>query len=132
MSAHELDAPAAAAYKSLSHVERAFRSIKTVDMQVRLVFHYSWLARAHVFLCMLAYYVEWAHAPALEAHAVRRRGPGQSQRQPRSPVLWRFVQHMPRPRMPARPLTTACRCTASERCCRTWARWPTTSHTYAG
>lgn len=49
-----------AAYKSLSQVERAFRSIKTVDLQVRPVFHYSASrVRAHVFLCMLAYYVEW-------------------------------------------------------------------------
>ena len=56
-----LDANAAvAAYKSLSQVERAFRSIKTVDLQVRPVFHYSAeRVRAHVFLCMLAYYVEW-------------------------------------------------------------------------
>jgi len=49
-----------AAYKSLSRVERAFRSIKTVDLKVRPVYH--WLGdriRAHVFLCMLAYYVEW-------------------------------------------------------------------------
>jgi hypothetical protein len=41
-------------------VERAFRCIKTVDLQVRPVHH--WLAdrvRAHVFLCMLAYYLEW-------------------------------------------------------------------------
>jgi len=51
---------AVAAYKSLSQVERAFRSIKTVDLQVRPVFHYSASrVRAHVFLCMLAYYVEW-------------------------------------------------------------------------
>ena len=57
----QLDANAAvAAYKSLSQVERAFRSIKTVDLQVRPVFHYSASGvRAHVFLCMLAYYVEW-------------------------------------------------------------------------
>ncbi len=57
----QLDADAAvAAYKSLSHVERAFRSIKTVDLHVRPVFHYSpERVRAHVFLCMLAYYVEW-------------------------------------------------------------------------
>jgi hypothetical protein len=56
----QLDAPAAvAAYKSLAHVERAFRSIKTVDLHVRPVFHYSTeRVRAHVFLCMLAYYVE--------------------------------------------------------------------------
>ena len=47
-------------YKSLNLVERAFRCIKTVDLQVRPVYH--WLAdrvRAHVFLCMLAYYLEW-------------------------------------------------------------------------
>jgi transposase len=47
-------------YKSLSRVERAFRCIKTVDLQVRPIHH--WLAdrvRAHVFLCMLAYYIEW-------------------------------------------------------------------------
>jgi hypothetical protein len=47
-------------YKSLSQVERAFRCIKTVDLHVRPVYH--WLpgrVRAHVFLCMLAYYLEW-------------------------------------------------------------------------
>ena len=47
-------------YKSLSLVERAFRCIKTVDLNVRPVYH--WLegrVRAHVFLCMLAYYLEW-------------------------------------------------------------------------
>jgi hypothetical protein len=61
LSAQQLDAPAAvAAYKSLAHVERAFRSMKTVDLHVRPVFHYnSERVRAHVFLCMLAYYVEW-------------------------------------------------------------------------
>ena len=57
----ELDAAGAVrAYKRLSVVERAFRSLKTVDLKVRPVFH--WTAnrvRAHVFLCMLAYYVEW-------------------------------------------------------------------------
>ena len=59
--AQQLDAAAAvAAYKSLAHVERAFRSMKTVDLHVRPVFHYNaQRVRAHVFLCMLAYYVEW-------------------------------------------------------------------------
>lgn len=59
--AAQLDADAAvAAYKALAQVERAFRSLKTVDLQVRPVFHYnSERVRAHVFLCMLAYYVEW-------------------------------------------------------------------------
>jgi len=61
LSAQQLDAAAAvAAYKSLAHVERAFRSMKTVDLHVRPVFHYnSERVRAHVFLCMLAYYIEW-------------------------------------------------------------------------
>jgi hypothetical protein len=59
--ATKLDADAAvAAYKSLAHVERAFRSMKTIDLHVRPVFHYNeQRVRAHVFLCMLAYYVEW-------------------------------------------------------------------------
>src|SRR5512134_759866 len=54
------DAGTVRAYKSLALVERAFRCLKTVDLQVRPIYH--WLAdrvRAHVFLCMLAYHVEW-------------------------------------------------------------------------
>ena len=47
-------------YKSLSRVERAFRSFKSVDLKVRPVHHrLASRVRAHVFLCMLAYYVEW-------------------------------------------------------------------------
>src|SRR5487761_1080853 len=48
------------AYKSLAQVERAFRSLKSVDLEIRPVFH--WTAprvKAHVLLCMLAYYVEF-------------------------------------------------------------------------
>jgi Transposase DDE domain len=61
LPAAQLDANATvAAYKSLAHVERAFRSMKTVDLNVRPVFLYTeQRVRAHVFLCMLAYYVEW-------------------------------------------------------------------------
>lgn len=56
-----LDARASVrAYKRLSAVERAFRSLKTVDLKVRPVFHRTpERVRAHVLLCMLAYYVEW-------------------------------------------------------------------------
>jgi len=51
---------AVSAYKGLAAVERAFRSLKTVDLHVRPVFHWNAdRVRAHVFLCMLAYYVEW-------------------------------------------------------------------------
>jgi transposase len=47
-------------YKSLSGVERAFRSLKTVDLHVRPIHHRQPdRVRAHIFLCMLAYYVEW-------------------------------------------------------------------------
>ena len=61
LSADQLDAAATvAAYKSLAHVERAFRCMKTIDLHVRPVFHYNAeRVRAHVLLCMLAYYVEW-------------------------------------------------------------------------
>ena len=48
------------AYKSLSQVERAFRCLKTIDLNVRPIYHrVDDRIRAHVFLCMLAYYVEW-------------------------------------------------------------------------
>jgi hypothetical protein len=48
------------AYKSLSRAERAFRSYKTVDLKVRPIHHrLADRVRAHVLMCMLAYYVEW-------------------------------------------------------------------------
>jgi hypothetical protein len=47
-------------YKRLSNVERAFRSLKTIDLKVRPIHHrLAERVRAHIFLCMLAYYVEW-------------------------------------------------------------------------
>jgi Transposase DDE domain len=88
------DATTVRSYKSLAMVERAFRCIKTVDLQVRPVHH--WLAdrvRAHVFLCMLAYYLEWHMrqrlAPMLfddtdkeAAEALRKSVVAQAQRSP--------------------------------------------------
>ena len=61
LSESELDDQGAVrAYKRLSAVERAFRSLKSVDLKVRPVFHRTAeRVRAHVLLCMLAYYVEW-------------------------------------------------------------------------
>jgi transposase len=61
-------------YKQLSAVERAFRSWKSMDLKVRPIHHHlADRVRAHVFLCMLAYYVEWhmrqAWAPLLFADA---------------------------------------------------------------
>ncbi|MBV8925078.1 MAG: transposase [Bradyrhizobium sp.] len=67
MPAEQLGAAEAVqAYKDLSRVERTFRSMKTVDLEIRPIRH--WTAervRAHVFLCMLAYHVEWHLREAL-------------------------------------------------------------------
>jgi len=54
------------AYKRLAVVERAFRSLKSVDLNVRPIYHWTPdRVRAHVFLAMLAYYVEWHMRQAL-------------------------------------------------------------------
>jgi hypothetical protein len=59
--ADDLDSAATVqAYKDLSRVERAFRCLKTSDLEIRPVRHWNpQRVRAHVFLCMLAYHVEW-------------------------------------------------------------------------
>jgi len=55
-------------YKGLACVERAFRNLKTVSLEIRPIYHHlDNRIRAHVFLCMLAYYVEW--------HAIQRLKP---------------------------------------------------------
>ncbi|MGH8700315.1 MAG: IS1634 family transposase [Burkholderiales bacterium] len=55
------------AYKRLAEVERTFRSLKTVDLHVRPIHHRTAdRVRAHVFLCLLAYYVEWHMRQALK------------------------------------------------------------------
>lgn len=56
-----MDAPTCVRnYKSLANVERAFRSLKTIDLKVRPIHHrLADRVRAHILLCMLAYYVEW-------------------------------------------------------------------------
>jgi transposase len=54
------------AYKNLSVIERAFRCFKTVDLKARPVYHRKEnRVRSHIFLCMLAYYVEWHMRRAL-------------------------------------------------------------------
>jgi transposase len=55
-------------YKSLGQVEQAFRCLKSVDLHIRPIYHRSEAhVRAHVFLCMLAYYVEWHLRAALSS-----------------------------------------------------------------
>jgi hypothetical protein len=47
-------------YKQLSSVEQAFRSLKSVELPIRPIYHFrESRVRAHLFLCMLAYYVKW-------------------------------------------------------------------------
>ena len=47
-------------YKRLARVEKSFRAMKTIDLKVRPIYHYAEnRVRAHIFLCMLSYYVEW-------------------------------------------------------------------------
>jgi transposase len=53
-------AEAVRSYKALAEVERAFRAMKTIDLHIRPIHHrLENRVRAHIFLCMLAYYVEW-------------------------------------------------------------------------
>ena len=61
VSTAQMDAPQCVRnYKALANVERAFRSLKTVDLKVRPIHHRTAdRVRAHILLCMLAYYVEW-------------------------------------------------------------------------
>ncbi len=67
LSVEALDAPGTVrAYKQLAQVERAFRCFKTVDLKVRPIHHRrSHRVRAHVLVCMLAYYLEWHMRQAL-------------------------------------------------------------------
>ena len=115
------------AYKSLARVERAFRSMKTVDLHIRPIHH--WLAprvRAHVFLCMLAYHVEWHMRerlkpmlfddddPAAAPASAPRSSPPPSPRRPRCASA------------PANSPPMAARSTASRPCCATSPPAPST------
>ncbi|MFQ5861462.1 MAG: IS1634 family transposase, partial [Dehalococcoidia bacterium] len=72
-----LDGPGVVeAYKSLSRAERAFRTFKTMDLEVRPIFHYREnRVRAHLFLCLLAAYVQWHLERALAPLLLREEGP---------------------------------------------------------
>ena len=73
--------------KSLSRVERAFRSYKSVDLLVRPVYHHlESRVRAHVFLCMLAYHVEWHMRRALAPLLFDDHEPPEDRRSPVEPA----------------------------------------------
>ncbi len=74
-------------YKRLAQVERAFRSIKTVDLKLRPIHHHlADRVRAHVLICMLAYYVEWHMRRALAPMLFDDDDKPAAARQRRSPV----------------------------------------------
>src|SRR5271157_2171602 len=88
--------PVVLAYKGLSQMERAFRSLKTNDLDIRPIHHRrARRVRGHVLLCMLAYYVTWhmqqALAPMLftdhdkQTAAGQRASPVAASRQPQGP-----------------------------------------------
>jgi hypothetical protein len=84
----ELDSEATVlSYKALSTVERAFRSCKTVDIEVRPVYHWNEnRVRAHVLLCLLAYHLEWHMRQALASILFDDHDRAAAQAQRRSPV----------------------------------------------
>ena len=75
------------AYKDLSKVERAFRSLKSVDLKIRPIHHRRPdRVRAHVLLCMLAYWVEWHMRQALAPLLFDDHDPAAAEQQRRSVV----------------------------------------------
>ena len=106
------------AYKDLAKVERAFRSLKTVDLKVRPIHHRrADRVRAHVLLCMLAYYVEWHMRQAPQAAPVRRPRPGRLPNDSAPPWSRRpSARAPPRPRPAANARPTTSPSTASEPC----------------
>ena len=94
------------AYKGLSKAERAFRSLKTVDLKVRPIHHHlADRVRAHVLLCMLAYYVEWHMREALAPLLFDDEDPQAGEALRRSVVA-------PAQRSPAAQAKAAHKCTA--------------------
>lgn len=80
------DEKAVLAYKGLAKVERAFRTLKGVDLQVRPIYHrLETRVKAHMFLCMLAYYVEW-HLRSAWAELLYIDEAGSVRKTPVSPV----------------------------------------------
>ena len=100
--AAQMDAPTCVRnYKSLANVERAFRSLKTIDLKVRPIHHrLADRVRAHILLCMLAYYVEWHMREAwrelmfadTEQHAKTTRDPVAAAKRSRS-ALTKAARH---------------------------------------
>lgn len=83
-----MDTPdAIRAYKDLAKVETAFKQLKTEDLEIRPIYHHlEGRVRAHVFLCMLAFYVEWHLRKALAPLLFGEEDPAGAEAQRSSPV----------------------------------------------
>ncbi len=108
------------AYKGLSHAERGFRDLKSGDLEVRPIHHRrAHRVRAHVFLCMLAYYVVWHMKRDLAPMLFKDDDPAAAAAERSSPS----PRPRSRPRRGARPSAgapkTANPSTASAPSCRT-------------
>ena len=113
------------AYKDLSKVERAFRCFKSVDLKVRPLHHRrADRVRAHVLLCMLAYYVEWHMRRSLAPLLFDDHDPVAAEQQRTSMVApaRRSPAALAKARRANGPTTTS-RCTASARCSPTSGHW---------
>lgn len=105
LSPEQLDsADTVRSYKLLADVERAFRCMKTVDLNIRPIYHWSEdRVRAHIFLCMLSYYVQWhmiqAWRPLLfcdeEQEAKKQRDPVAPARRSASALDKVHTKHLP-------------------------------------
>lgn len=88
VSAERMDGPAlVGAYKRLAKVERTFRTMKTVDLEVRPVHHrLEDRVRAHILICMLAYFVEWEMRECLRPLLLSDEAPEEGEAKRTSPV----------------------------------------------
>ena len=116
-------------YKSLARVERVFRCMKGADLRVRPIFHRTPdHVRAHIFLCLLAYYVEWRMRQAW-AELLFEDEQLEADRQQRDPVAPAQPSAAVKKKKAAAAHRRGCPCTASRRC---WTHWRRAAKTPAG
>ena len=103
-------------YKALAHAEQAFRTLKSLDLRIRPIHHWAERrVRAHIFLCMLAYYVEWHLREAWAPYLFEDEHPGRHEDgSPVAPAL-RSPEALEKASTKRTPVEGR-RCTASARC----------------
>ena len=110
-------------YKKLSDVERAFRSLKSVDLKIRPIYHHlADRVRAHVFLCMLSYYVEWHMRRVLAPMLFDDDDPQAAEAAAKALLLQQRDRPKPRAKILPNGLRTGCPFTAFKLSCEIWRR----------